>query len=43
MTGALCNELGEKGSLANTCVTVWCDVYCIPGFVRSANERGEGR
>ena len=40
MTGALCKEPGEKDSLANICVTEWCYVDCIPGFVSSTNERG---
>ena len=43
MTAAVCNEPGEKGSLANVCVTEWCDVDCIPDLVSSTNERGGDR
>ena len=42
MAGVASNQSGEKGSLANLCVTEWGDVKCIPCLVNSANERGGG-
>ena len=43
MTGALCNEPGEKGILTNVGVTMRCDVYYIPILISSASKRGGDR